>query len=87
MTLRTLIVRSLRHHWRTHLGVGLGAAMGSAALIGALVVGDSVKGTCGNGRWHVWGRDRFLFIPETGCSPNTCPFGFDVKPTPKRWAQ
>lgn len=43
MTLRTLITRSLRFHWRGHLGVLLGAAVGSAALIGALVVGDSVR--------------------------------------------
>ena len=43
MTLKTLILRSLRHHWRGHLGVLLGAAVGSAALIGALVVGDSVR--------------------------------------------
>jgi ABC-type antimicrobial peptide transport system permease subunit len=45
MTFRTLIRRSLRFHWRAHLGVTLGAAIGSAALIGALVVGDSVKET------------------------------------------
>ncbi len=45
MTPRTLIRRSLRYHWRAHLGVVLGAAVGSAALIGALVVGDSVKGS------------------------------------------
>ena len=43
MTFRTLIRRSLRFHWRSHLGVVLGAAIGSAALIGALVVGDSVR--------------------------------------------
>ena len=43
MTLRTLIARSLRFHWRSHLGVVLGAAIGSAALIGALIVGDSVR--------------------------------------------
>ncbi len=43
MTFRTLIRRSLSYHWRSHLGVVLGAAIGSAALIGALVVGDSVK--------------------------------------------
>jgi putative ABC transport system permease protein len=43
MTFRTLIFRSLRFHWRAHLGVGLGAAVGSAALIGALIVGDSVR--------------------------------------------
>ena len=43
MTLRTLITRSLRFHWRAHLGVVLGAAVGSAALLGALIVGDSVR--------------------------------------------
>lgn len=43
MTLRNLITRSLRFHWRSHLGVALGAAVGSAALIGALIVGDSVR--------------------------------------------
>jgi len=45
MTFWRLIRRSLRFHARAHLGVLLGAAIGSAALIGALVVGDSVKGT------------------------------------------
>jgi ABC-type antimicrobial peptide transport system permease subunit len=43
MTFWTLIRRSLRFHARSHLGVVLGAAIGSAALIGALVVGDSVR--------------------------------------------
>jgi len=43
MTLWTLILRSLRHHARTHLGVLLGATIGSAVLIGALLVGDSVR--------------------------------------------
>ena len=45
MTFWTLIRRSLRFHARAHLGVVLGAAIGSAALIGALVVGDSVRGS------------------------------------------
>jgi putative ABC transport system permease protein len=43
MTLRTLTRRSLRFHARSHLGVLLGAIIGSAALIGAMVVGDSVR--------------------------------------------
>ncbi|MGH7968076.1 MAG: hypothetical protein ACREIC_05045, partial [Limisphaerales bacterium] len=43
MTLWTLIRRSLRFHARSHVGVVLGAAIGSAALIGALIVGDSVR--------------------------------------------
>ena len=41
----TLIRRSLRFRARAHLGVVLGAAAGSAALIGALLVGDSVRGS------------------------------------------
>lgn len=43
MTSARLILQSLRHHWRAHLGVVLGSAVGSAALIGALLVGDSVR--------------------------------------------
>ena len=43
MTLWTLIRRSLRYHARAHLGVLLGATVGSAVLIGALLVGDSVR--------------------------------------------
>src|SRR5437660_9976961 len=45
MTLRTLIYRNLRFHARAHLGALLGATVGSAVLIGALVVGDSVRGS------------------------------------------
>lgn len=45
LTLSGLVLRSLRFRWRAHLGVVLGAAVGSAALVGALVVGDSVRGT------------------------------------------
>jgi putative ABC transport system permease protein len=40
-----LIWRSLTHNGRAHVGVVLGAMVGSAALIGALLVGDSVRGT------------------------------------------
>src|ERR1051326_2164344 len=43
MTSRTLLRRSLRFHARSHLGVVRGAALATAALIGALVVGDSVR--------------------------------------------
>jgi putative ABC transport system permease protein len=45
MTFRTLILHSLRHHARSHLGGLLGAAVGSAVLVGALLVGDSVRGS------------------------------------------
>ncbi|HEX3799026.1 MAG TPA: ABC transporter permease [Verrucomicrobiae bacterium] len=43
MTNFSLILRSLRFHARAHLGVLLGAIVGSAALVGALIVGDSVR--------------------------------------------
>src|SRR5436309_2350929 len=45
MTISKLIYRGLIFHARSHLGVVLGAAVGSAVLTGALVVGDSVRGT------------------------------------------
>ncbi len=43
MSMGTLVRRSLAYHWRAHLGVLLGAIVGSAVLIGALLVGDSVR--------------------------------------------
>ena len=45
MSSRTLIWRSLRFHWRSHLGVLAGATLATAILAGALVVGDSVRHT------------------------------------------
>ncbi len=39
----TLVARSLRFHWRSHLGVLLGATLATAILVGALAVGDSVR--------------------------------------------
>jgi ABC-type antimicrobial peptide transport system permease subunit len=43
MSFWKLILRNLRYHARAHIVVMLGAAIGSAALVGALVVGDSVS--------------------------------------------
>lgn len=39
------IFRSLAHHWRIHLAVALGVAAATAVLTGALLVGDSVRGS------------------------------------------
>jgi ABC-type lipoprotein release transport system permease subunit len=63
MTLHTLILRSLRFHWRAHLGVVLGAAVGSAALIGALVVGDSVRESLRARALERLGQVRFALQP------------------------
>jgi ABC-type antimicrobial peptide transport system permease subunit len=43
MTLARLILRSLRHYRWTHLGVALGAAVATAVLVGAMIVGDSIR--------------------------------------------
>ena len=40
-----LVRRGLRHYRRTHLGVIAGCAVSAAVLVGALFVGDSVRGT------------------------------------------
>ena len=40
-----LILRSTSYHWRTNLAVCLGVAAAVAVLGGALLVGDSVRGT------------------------------------------
>lgn len=40
-----LILASLVYHWRIHLAVALGVAAGAAVLTGALVVGDSMRGS------------------------------------------
>ena len=45
MTTLRLIVASLAHHWRMHVAVALGVATGTAVLTGALLVGDSVRGS------------------------------------------
>ena len=68
MTSGTLIFRSLRFHARAHLGTLLGASVGSAVLIGALVVGDSVRGSLrdvalarlGGIRYAISSGDRFF---------------------------
>ncbi len=43
MTWFRLIQRGLTHHARAHLGVVLGLGIATAALVGALLVGDSVR--------------------------------------------
>ncbi len=45
MTLFGIVIRNLRYYWRQHLGVVAGAALCSMVLVGALMVGDSVKAT------------------------------------------
>ena len=39
----TLILRSVRHYWRTNIALILGVVIGTAVIGGALIVGDSVR--------------------------------------------
>ncbi|MBA4148032.1 MAG: ABC transporter permease [Verrucomicrobia bacterium] len=63
-----LICSSFRFHARSHLGPLLGAAIGSAVLIGALIVGDSVRASLrgmalariGKADVALVGNDRFF---------------------------
>ncbi|HEX2473527.1 MAG TPA: ABC transporter permease, partial [Lacipirellulaceae bacterium] len=45
MTSRGFILASLRHYRRIHIAVALGVAVATAVLTGALLVGDSVRGS------------------------------------------
>jgi ABC-type antimicrobial peptide transport system permease subunit len=45
MSIFQLIAAGLRHHWRINVSVALGVAAATAVLAGALVIGDSVRGS------------------------------------------
>jgi putative ABC transport system permease protein len=45
MSFRILVLRGLAYYWRTNLAVLLGVATAVAVLAGALLVGDSVRGS------------------------------------------
>lgn len=44
-SINQFIGQSLRYHWRLNLAVGLGVMVGTAVLTGALLIGDSVRGS------------------------------------------
>jgi hypothetical protein len=45
MSFGRLLLRNLFFHWRGNLAVFLGVAVGTAVLVGALLVGDSLRGS------------------------------------------
>jgi hypothetical protein len=45
MTVFRLLSSNLRHHWQTNIAVVLAVVAGTAVITGALVVGDSVRGS------------------------------------------
>jgi len=63
MNPRRFILRSLRHYRRSHLWIVLGVAMSTAVLVGALVVGDSVRYSLQHLVTDRLGRTRFAASP------------------------
>ena len=71
MKFRQLLLRNLKFHWRAHLAVMLGVAVGAAVLAGALTVGDSLRGSLKDraefqrgGVDFAW-TGRFIHEPES----------------------
>ena len=64
MSALRLIVASLLYHWRTNLAVACGVAAGSAVLSGALLVGDSMRGSLRDLTLDRLGRIDELLLTE-----------------------
>lgn len=65
MRLLTLHLRSAQHHWRMHVAVMLGVAVGTAALTGALIVGDSMRSSLRNvALGRLGGVDHAMVSPQ-----------------------
>jgi len=60
----TLLRRNLRFYWRTHLGVVLGIAVSTAILVGALVVGDSVRHSLKSLALSRLGKVHLAMVPQ-----------------------
>ena len=90
MTRRLLAFRSLAYYWRTNLAVVGGMATAVAVLGGALVVGDSVRGTLYDLALERLGHTRFVvtsprwfredLAAEIGADPTFHPRYDDVCP-------
>lgn len=67
------IFKSLRYARRTHVAVLLAAAVGTAVLVGALAVGDSMRFTLGRSMTHRLGRTQLaLTVPHGFVSTDLC---------------
>jgi ABC-type lipoprotein release transport system permease subunit len=65
MKRRALVARGLTYYWRTHAAVVLGVATAVAVLAGALLVGDSVRGSLRDLVVERLGRaDRLVFSTD-----------------------
>ena len=59
-----LILASLLHHWRLNLAVACGVAAGTAVLTGALLVGDSMRGSLRDLTLDRLGRIDHVLVTE-----------------------
>jgi len=59
-----LILASLVHHWRINLSVACGVAAGTAVLTGALLVGDSMRGSLRDLTLDRLGRIDHVLVSE-----------------------
>ena len=63
MTFRRLLLQNLTFHWRGNLAVGLGVAVAAAVLTGALLVGDSLRGSLRERTEQQLGWVDFALLP------------------------
>ncbi len=61
-----LIYRSLRAYWRTHLAVALAGAVGTAVLVGALAVGDSMRASLRRSLENRLGKTQHALLSPHG---------------------
>jgi ABC-type lipoprotein release transport system permease subunit len=59
-----MVYKSLRYYWRIHLAVIAGAAIATAVLTGALLVGDSVRGSLQEIILQRLGRIEYAMVSE-----------------------
>lgn len=64
MSLYRLILASLVYHGRSNLAVALGVAVGTAVLTGALLVGDSMRGSLRHMTWDRLGRIDEVLVAD-----------------------
>ena len=65
MSLIRLILISLRYYWRSNAAVAMGVAAGAAVLTGALLVGDSMRGSLRDLTLDRLGRIDEVLVTET----------------------
>lgn len=64
MKLRAYVLQSIGHFWRPNFAVVLGAAVGAAALTGALIVGDSMRGSLRDTALGRLGQVQFALVGQ-----------------------